>query len=589
MKSPPKVLSSDEPLEGADRSFKLSAGPGAGKTHWLAGHVKAVLAKGERLHGRARIACITYTQIGSETLAKRLVGYEDRLWISTIHSFLYHQVVRPYAHLLGKSSLMTSKLDGHDLRRPSANQGKAWLKALGKKELMWYAMPQLSSLLEKDVRWTRQADGSWKLGFRKGVRLAVRGGAKAFEVHAALLAHKHSLWERGRIDHDDVIHLAHRVLLENDPVMRAILARFPYLLLDEFQDTGRLQCEIVEAFAGAGATVGVIGDRNQAIFEFSDAEPELFDHFEPNGCLRCEIEGNRRSTQQIVDVLNKLRQDGLQQISIAEVKDGPRPMVVVGELREAVTFAKDQCGPEGLDMVARGHAGVARLLLLDDTPSTSEIWKDCGDEDREFFLTGFCRAIRHFEVGEGRQALAQLPGLFRGRSLRAPLKGGSIEGDKQRRAFKVDTLAWVVSFRKQKPDANVLEFYEALAEHLEQSSWDVGLKGLRKETRGKPAKFYMWAKNTRFGSLVAAVGLETTRAKARTIHGFKGDETRSLLLLLDDKRLRNKLTNPGDSEDDRLIYVALSRAKEQLFVAVPDLQKSEEASLRDMGFDVKRI
>jgi hypothetical protein len=239
--------------------------------------------------------------------------------------------------------------------------------------------------------------------------------------------------------------------------MRAILARFPYLLLDEFQDTGRLQCEIVEAFAGAGATVGVIGDRNQAIFEFSDAEPELFDHFEPNGCLRCEIEGNRRSTQQIVDVLNKLRQDGLQQISIAKVKDGPRPMVVVGELRGAVTVAKDQCGPEGLDMAARGHAGVARLLLLDDTPSTSEIWKDCGDEDREFFLRGFCRAIRHFEVGEGRQALAQLPGLFRGRSLRAPLKGAPIEGDKQRRAFKVDTLAWVLSFRKRKPDANVEE------------------------------------------------------------------------------------------------------------------------------------
>jgi DNA helicase-2/ATP-dependent DNA helicase PcrA len=391
------------------------------------------------------------------------------------------------------------------------------------------------------------------------------------------------LWEKGRIDHDDVIHLAHRVLFENEPVMGAILARFPYLLLDEFQYTGRLQCEIVEAFAEAGATVGVIGDRNQAIFEFSDAEPKLFDDFEPNGCLRCEIEGNRRSTQQIVDVLNKLRQDGLQQISIAEVKDGPRPTVVVGELRDAVTFAKDQCGPEGLGMVARGHAGVARLLLLDDTPSTPEIWKDCGDEDREFFLRGFCRAIRHFEIGEGRQALTQLPGLFRGRTPRAPLKGDAIEGDKRRRAFKVDTLAWVVSFHKREPNATVFEFYEALAEYLKLSSWDVGLTGLRK------GKFSTWAKKTRFGSLVAAVGLEATRAKARTIHGFKGDETRSLLLLLDDMRLRKKLTNPGDSEDDRLIYVALSRAKKQLFVAVPDLPKPEEDSFRDMGFDVKRI
>jgi DNA helicase-2/ATP-dependent DNA helicase PcrA len=367
------------------------------------------------------------------------------------------------------------------------------------------------------------------------------------------------------------------------------LARFPYLLLDEFQDTGRLQCEIVEAFAEAGATVGVIGDRNQAIFEFSDAEPELFDRFEPNGCLRCEIEGNRRSTQQIVDVLNKLRWDKLEQTSIAKVKEGPRPIAVVGELRAAVAFAKDQCGPECLDMVARGHAGVARLLLLDDSPSTSDIWKDCGDEERELFLRGLCRAIRHFEIGEGRQALEQLSSLFWSRDPRPPLNGGPIEGSTQRRAFKVDILAWAASFRMQVPDAKVLEFYEALAEHLKQASWNVGLKRVVKEVKGKPTKFYKWAKNTKFGNLVAAVDLEATRAKARTIHGFKGDETSSLLLWIDSASLRKKLTNPADSENDRLIYVALSRAKEQLFVAVPDLPKPEEDSLRDVGFDIKRI
>ena len=59
-------------------------------------------------------------------------------------------------------------------------------------------------------------------------------------------------------------------------------------------------------------------------------------------------------------------------------------------------------------MVARGHAGVGKLLLLDDQANVSDIWKGCGDEEREAFLRTLCRALRHFEAGEGRQAVNAL-------------------------------------------------------------------------------------------------------------------------------------------------------------------------------------
>ena len=103
-------------------------------------------------------------------------------------------------------------------------------------------------------------------------------------------------------------------------------------------------------------------------------------------------------------------------------------------------------------------------------------------------------------------------------------------------------------------------------------------------------KFANWAAATRLDHLMASVRLENTRARARTIHGFKGDETEALLLLLDGKTLRKKLSRSGGtSEDDRLIYVALSRAKERLFVSVPELASSEESRLVRMGFDVERL
>ena len=577
------VLTSDQPLEQLDQPFKLSAGPGAGKTHWLAKQVKAVLARAERLHGRAKIACITYTQIGSETLAARLAGYEDRLWISTIHSFLYHHVVRPYAHLLGEVGLSTHEMDGHELRRPSISQGRAWLKTLGKAEGMWHASPELASLLEKDIRWKRLEDGTWKLGFRTGARLAIRGGSRAFDDHDALLAYKRSHWKWGRIDHDDVIYLAYRVLFESDAVMRALVSRFPYLFMDEFQDTSRYQCEIVEALSAAGAVVGVIGDRNQAIYEFSDAEPALFDDFAPIGCLHCRIEGNRRSTAQIVRVLNNLRRDGLRQESIADVPDGPKPVVIVGDLHQAVAYARTQCSDHELDLVARGHAGVTKLLLLDGQAQASTMWTGCHDEEREVFLRALCRALRHFEGREGRQAVNALTGLFRGREVRSPLQGSKVAGEKQRRTFKVDLLSRLVSFRQAQPDATALQLYQALAQYLSESVWGIRLKGV------KGGKFSSWAAGVRLHHLVASVSLDATRARARTIHGFKGDQTSALLVLLDEKSLRKKLSRPADTEEDRLIYVALSRAKERLFVAVPELPSGEETALRGMGFEVVRL
>lgn len=577
------VLTSDQPLEQMDQPFKLSAGPGAGKTHWLAEHVKAVLARGERLHGRAKIACITYTQIGSETLAGRLAGYEDRLWISTIHSFLYHHVVRPYAHLLGEVDLATHEMDGHELRRPSISQGRAWLKTLGKAEGMWHASPELASLIEKDIRWKRLEDGTWKLGFRTGARLAIRGGPRAFDDHGALLAYKRSHWKWGRIDHDDVIYLAYRVLLENDAVMRALVSRFPYLFMDEFQDTSRYQCEIVEVLLAAGAVVGVIGDRNQAVYEFSDAEPALFDAFAPAGCVRCVIEGNRRSTTQIVQVLNKLRRDELRQESTAEVSEGPKPIIIVGDLHQAVAYARQQCSGQELDMVARGHAGVAKLLLLDGQVQASAIWEGCHDEEREVFLRALCRALRHFEVREGQQAVNALAELFWGRDVRSPLQGSKVSGEKQRRVFKVDLLSRLESLRQAQPDATALQIYQVLDKYLSESEWGIRLKRVR------GGKFSAWAERVRLDNLVASVSVEATRARARTIHGFKGDETSALLVLLDDETLRKKLSRPADTEKDRLIYVALSRAKERLFVAVSNLPAGEETALREMGFDVVRL
>ena len=83
-----------------DNHFKLYAGPGAGKTTFLTHHIRQILSHSEKLSKAKKIACITYTNIGVETLQSRLKGIGDDVEVDTIHSFLYKHVVKPYLWML---------------------------------------------------------------------------------------------------------------------------------------------------------------------------------------------------------------------------------------------------------------------------------------------------------------------------------------------------------------------------------------------------------------------------------------------------------------------------------------------------------
>ncbi len=82
-------------------------GPGAGKTRFLVNHVKNVLTNSNRFSRNKKIACITYTNVGVDTLVSRIEDEKDHLEISTIHSFLFTHVVKPYLFLLKISIVLT--------------------------------------------------------------------------------------------------------------------------------------------------------------------------------------------------------------------------------------------------------------------------------------------------------------------------------------------------------------------------------------------------------------------------------------------------------------------------------------------------
>ena len=90
------IISTDKiPIE---EGFKVEAGPGAGKTDFLVNHIKNVIQNSDRLSCTRKVACITYTNTGVETILQRLgKSVSGKVEVSTIHSFLYRNVVKPYA------------------------------------------------------------------------------------------------------------------------------------------------------------------------------------------------------------------------------------------------------------------------------------------------------------------------------------------------------------------------------------------------------------------------------------------------------------------------------------------------------------
>jgi DNA helicase-2/ATP-dependent DNA helicase PcrA len=110
------------------------------------------------------------------------------------------------------------------------------------------------------------------------------------------------------LDYDDLLLEGRRLLTEHEDVRRRLSERFRYLLVDEYQDTNRLQAELVRLLAYTHANVMAVGDDSQSIYSFRGANfrnimdfPGLFP-----GTRIIKLEENYRSTQPILDVANAI-------------------------------------------------------------------------------------------------------------------------------------------------------------------------------------------------------------------------------------------------------------------------------------------
>jgi DNA helicase-2/ATP-dependent DNA helicase PcrA len=152
------------------------------------------------------------------------------------------------------------------------------------------------------------------------------------------LAGEYKKYKAGRqlLDYDDLLIYLHQLLGEHSETRQRISQRYRYVMVDEYQDTNRLQGEIVRLLAGEHGNVMAVGDDAQSIYAFRGANfrnimdfPAVFP-----GTRVIAIEENYRSTQPILDLTNTViaaARERHEKNLFTSKKTGVTPLLVAGE------------------------------------------------------------------------------------------------------------------------------------------------------------------------------------------------------------------------------------------------------------------
>ena len=114
------------------------------------------------------------------------------------------------------------------------------------------------------------------------------------------------LRENDAVDFDDIIYLTVKLLQQNEAIRTHYQKKFRYVLVDEYQDTNKMQYELTRLLAGGYENICVVGDDDQSIYRFRGATIENILSFEDQykGARTIRLEQNYRSTQAILNAAN---------------------------------------------------------------------------------------------------------------------------------------------------------------------------------------------------------------------------------------------------------------------------------------------
>ncbi|MES2959437.1 MAG: ATP-dependent helicase [Pseudomonadota bacterium] len=375
---------------GAAAPLLVIAGAGTGKTMTLAARVARLVLDGA---DPQRILLLTFSRRAAQAMERRSAALlhaalglrataaaPDLPWAGTFHS-IGARLLRDYAEAIGLSPQFTIHDRGDAEDQMGLLRQAEGLAASEKRFPMKGTCLSIYSRVvnsQQPLEQVLQTLYPWCLGWEGELRRLFR-------------AYVNDKQQQQQLDYDDLLLYWQQAMTE-PALATAMGARFDHVLVDEYQDTNRLQAAILKALKPGGRGLTVVGDDAQSVYAFRGAEVRnILDfpaQFEPAARV-VTLSRNYRSTQAILDASNAvmaLAPEGYRKRLWSEVQ-GPRPLLVTvaDELAQARWVA---------DEVLRQREGGLRLK-----------------QQAVLFRTGHHSAVLELELARRRIPFVKFGGL----------------------------------------------------------------------------------------------------------------------------------------------------------------------------------
>lgn len=279
-----------KPVMDTEGAVLVLAGAGSGKTRVLTSRI-AYLVENKGAHPSSILA-ITFTNKAANEMKERLSAMIDgaqSMWICTIHSMCV-RILRLFADRLGYNknfSIYSETERTAVIKRAFAESGLVDEKLL--KNIKFH-IANAKMLGQEPEEYARDnAD-------LKGIR-------EITSVYAAYCDH---LKKNNALDFDDLLTQTLRLLETDRDALEYLSGKFRYIHVDEFQDTNRVQYEIIRLLATVHGNLFAVGDDDQSIYGWRGAKIENILDFEKDfkGAKVYKLERNYRSTKNILKLAN---------------------------------------------------------------------------------------------------------------------------------------------------------------------------------------------------------------------------------------------------------------------------------------------
>jgi len=279
-----------EAVEFGAGPMMVLAGPGSGKTFVITHRVCHLIEK-QNIRPE-NILVVTFSKAAAVEMRERFIKLMpdkqgERVTWGTFHSVYFHLLRTAYGY---RGDQVITDAERYDVIR----------ELMKKNQMESEDVVGLGTEILSEIAIVKQE--------RMDILHYYAHSCPADLFRQIFVDYEKSISERKKIDFEDMLVMTYELLSQREDIRRACENRYQYILVDEFQDINRMQYEIIQLIAGERANLTIVGDDDQSIYRFRGAKPEIMLGFAKDypKVKKVLLDINFRSTTQIIEAAGKL-------------------------------------------------------------------------------------------------------------------------------------------------------------------------------------------------------------------------------------------------------------------------------------------